>query len=187
MTELLDALDDGTAGPQPDAWRGSPRPGHISRPASDGVTRRFGDHAFVVEAGDASGVLERLLGPDRPDGRRAVIVVVGDATDVGRWAGGTRRPLEVDPRTGEARVEGRIVPTSRLESDVLRVLAGRQGCVVTRDEIIGAVWRDAPEGKGGNLDNALLRLRRKLEIDPTNPRHIVTVWGKGLLLQAAGA
>jgi DNA-binding response OmpR family regulator len=36
------------------------------------------------------------------------------------------------------------------------------------------------------LDNALLRLRRKSEVDPSVPRHIVTVWGKGLLLQADG-
>ena len=98
----------------------------------------------------------------------------------------TPRHLDVDPRTGEARIGGRIVPTSPLESAVLRVLAGRPGYVVSRDEIIGAVWKEAPVGKGGNLDNALLRLRRKLEIDPTNPRHIVTIWGKGVLFQADG-
>ena len=43
----------------------------------------------------------------------------------------------------------------------------------TRGEIIGTVWRDAPERKGGNLDNVLLRLRRKLAIDPANSEPVV--------------
>ncbi len=148
--------------------------------------RPLGDHAIWLAPGDASMVLERPLGADRRSDRSPVIVVSGDDSAADRWSSHAQRHLEVDPTTGEVRVGGRIVPTSPLESEVLRVLAGRPGRVITRGEIIGTVWRDAPERKGGNLDNVLLRLRRKLEIDPADPHHIVTVWGKGLVLQADG-
>ena len=85
----------------------------------------------------------------------------------------------------QVRVDGRLAPLSPLEWEVLRVLASRPGTVVGRREIIERVWPEEPDGKEGNLDNALFRLRRKLEVDPSRPRHLVAVRSKGLVLELA--
>ena len=71
---------------------------------------------------------------------------------------------------------------SRREFDLLGYLAEREGRIVQRDELLREVWGFPEEPATRAVDYAIRRLRRKLEADPHNPRHIHTVHGNGYSL-----
>ena len=72
------------------------------------------------------------------------------------------------------------------EFELLRYLAERPGRIVHRDELLRDVWGylDAPLTR--SVDNAILRLRRKIEPDVHNPRYIHTIVGDGYSLTPQG-
>lgn len=72
------------------------------------------------------------------------------------------------------------------EFEILRYLAERQGRVVSRGELLREIWGypDAPSTR--SVDNAVARLRKKIEPDPGRPRYIHTVHGDGYLLTPDG-
>lgn len=71
--------------------------------------------------------------------------------------------------------------TSR-EFAILQHLAERAGRVVTRDELLRAVWGYREPAATRTVDNFVARLRRKIEEDPHHPRFIRTVHGNGYFL-----
>jgi len=71
------------------------------------------------------------------------------------------------------------VELSRKEFDLLALLMTHSGQVVTRDGCINQLWWDQELINSRTLDTHTKRLRRKIEPDPTNPRHLVTVRGVG--------
>ena len=71
---------------------------------------------------------------------------------------------------------------SRREFDLLGYLAEREGRIVQRDELLREIWGFPDEPATRAVDYAIRRLRRKLEPDPHNPRHIHTVHGNGYSL-----
>ena len=66
-----------------------------------------------------------------------------------------------------------------LEVDVLRYLMGQDGKVVSRDDLLDKIWGYEKFPTTRTIDNHILKLRKKLEIDPNHPRHILTVYGGG--------
>ncbi len=72
------------------------------------------------------------------------------------------------------------------EYELLKYLAERQGVTVPRDELLREIWgfMEAPFTRA--VDNAIGRLRKKLETDPHRPRFIHTVHGDGYLLTPEG-
>ena len=90
--------------------------------------------------------------------------------------------ISVDFKCFEARKGGKILNMSRKEFGVLRVLAARAGEVVTRDELLDAVWGYDQYPTTRTVDNHIALLRTKLEDDPSNPRHLITVHGVGYKL-----
>ena len=76
------------------------------------------------------------------------------------------------------RNENEIDLTS-LEVDVLRYLIGREGKVVSRDDLLDKIWGYEKFPTTRTIDNHILKLRKKIEIDPNHPRHILTVYGGG--------
>lgn len=78
---------------------------------------------------------------------------------------------------GKAEVE-----LSRKELEVLLYLARNRDRVLSRDEIHSAVWGHFAPTADRAVDYHILHLRRKLEQDPTHPRHIVTRHGHGYQL-----
>jgi two-component system response regulator MtrA len=67
--------------------------------------------------------------------------------------------------------------------DLLLALINRGGGVATRLELLREVWGHRGLVMTRTVDAHVAELRRKLEDDPANPRHIVTVWKVGYRLQ----
>jgi DNA-binding response OmpR family regulator len=87
--------------------------------------------------------------------------------------------VEVDFRRYEARRKGKAIEMTRKEFAILRLLAGRAGQVVTRDELLNEVWGYEAYPVSRTVDNHVAGLRAKLESDPARPSHIRTVHGVG--------
>ncbi len=87
--------------------------------------------------------------------------------------------LEIDAGTREVRRGAAPVELTATEFDVLLCLVEAGGRVLSRDQIQAKVWGPAHHGTPRTIDNFILQLRAKLETEPTDPRHIVTVRGVG--------
>jgi two-component system alkaline phosphatase synthesis response regulator PhoP len=87
--------------------------------------------------------------------------------------------VELDFDRHEAKRGGRRVELTAKEFDVLRLLAHSRGRIVTRERLLDEVWGYEHYPTTRTVDNHILRLRQKLEIDPSNPRHILSVYGEG--------
>ena len=71
------------------------------------------------------------------------------------------------------------IDLTSLEVDVLRYLIGQEGKVVSRDDLLDKIWGYEKYPTTRTIDNHILKLRKKIEIDPNHPRHILTVYGGG--------
>ena len=88
----------------------------------------------------------------------------------------------VDFRGFEARKGDKQLEMTRREFGVLRLLAARAGEVVTRDELLNEVWGYENYPTTRTVDNHLALLRAKLEDNPSQPRHLLTIHGVGYKL-----
>lgn len=85
--------------------------------------------------------------------------------------------LDVDARRATVRGEAvRLTPT---EWRLVETLARRPGTKVSSKELLGQVWGPDSLGRTHYLRVYFGHLRRKLEDDPANPRHFITVAGEG--------
>jgi len=94
---------------------------------------------------------------------------------------------QVDLRSGSiqrAEVSGTL--TTR-ERELLLYLAERLDEVVSTEELNREVWKLAPTVTSRAVFHAAQRLRKKIEVDPKQPVHLLTVFGEGYRLVAAGA
>jgi two-component system KDP operon response regulator KdpE len=145
-----------------------------------GLTRR-GDLKTKLRAFDL-GVADILTVPFSPEELLARSIVVT------RRAWGADAPLVPTMRLGEIEVDivhrqvraGRsIIHLSGIEQSLLYLLASRAGKVVTRDEILDAIWGTDFIAASNVVDRHVRSLRIKLQDDHRRPRFIVTVPGKG--------
>ena len=79
----------------------------------------------------------------------------------------------------EARKRGQPVEMTPKEFGVLQYLAARTGKVVRREELLEEVWGYENYPTTRTVDNHIASLRAKLEEDPAEPRHLLTVHGVG--------
>lgn len=90
--------------------------------------------------------------------------------------------LHINRRTRRVSVGGREIHLSPTEYRLLYSLAAHPGTLLTRDQLLEAVWEPIYRGHYDILRVALWRLRRKLEDNPDRPRYIVTLPGQGYML-----
>ncbi len=90
--------------------------------------------------------------------------------------------LEVLPEAGVVRRSGQEVHLTRTEFLLLCELATSAGKVLSREQLLERVWSYDYFGDGRLVDVHVRRLRTKIEPDPGNPRHVLTVRGLGYKL-----
>ena len=88
-------------------------------------------------------------------------------------------PLEIDHAGRTVSRNGREIPLTRTEFDLLAELVQRPGQVLSRDQLLDHVWGYDYLGDSRLVDVAIGRLRAKVEQDPVNPELILTVRGSG--------
>ncbi len=90
--------------------------------------------------------------------------------------------VEVRPDEGTVRRASQEVHCTRTEFRLLCELAANPGKVLSREQLLDRVWGYDYFGDGRLVDVHIRRLRTKIEPDPANPRHILTVRGMGYKL-----
>jgi two-component system alkaline phosphatase synthesis response regulator PhoP len=85
----------------------------------------------------------------------------------------------IDFGTLELRTTDNVVHLTLMESELLRHLVRNDGRVVSRKQILEEVWGLHEDTDTRAIDNFMVRLRRYIEDDPAQPRHLLTVRGVG--------
>jgi len=129
--------------------------------ADDYVTKPFSPREVVARV---HAVLRRsTTGTQPPD--RAEVLTFDD--------------LVIDPGRREVRIADRPVRLTRKEFDLLLHLASRPGATLSRTHLLEEVWDFAWDGDTATVTVHVRRLREKIEADPSDPKHLLTVWGVG--------
>jgi two-component system alkaline phosphatase synthesis response regulator PhoP len=134
------------------------------RHADDYVVKPFSLAELLARV---AAMLRRQSGPDDAHPARD------------RWEFGH---VAVDRRTHDVRAAGAPVALRPKEFDLLVALLKREGRVATRAELLDEVWQYEHDVVSRTVDVHILELRRKLEHDPANPQHILTVRKTGYRL-----
>jgi DNA-binding response OmpR family regulator len=87
--------------------------------------------------------------------------------------------LEIDVSSMTVQVNGRNVLTTVREFRLLEYLATHRGRVLTRDQLLDAVWKETPFVTPRSIDVYVRRLREKIEPDPRHPQYLKTLRGIG--------
>src|SRR5271169_589801 len=87
--------------------------------------------------------------------------------------------LEIDVSSMTVQVQGRSVFTTVREFRLLEYLAAHRGRVLTRDQLLDAVWKETPFVTPRSIDVYIRRLREKIEPDPRRPQYLKTLRGIG--------
>ena len=88
-------------------------------------------------------------------------------------------PLDIDIAGRTVTRDGRDIPLTRTEFDLLADLARHAGQVLARDTLLDRIWGYDYLGDSRLVDVAVGRLRSKVETDPAAPELILTVRGAG--------
>jgi DNA-binding response OmpR family regulator len=132
--------------------------------ADDYITKPFG---FMELLARAEAVLRRAGGPPGHAAPPAVCRL-GD--------------VEIDFKRHEAVKGGKRLDLSPREFDLLAFFLQHRGEVITREKLLDAVWGYNSIPLTRTVDMHIAKLRKKIEDNPTDPRHIVTVHRLGYKL-----
>jgi DNA-binding response OmpR family regulator len=91
--------------------------------------------------------------------------------------------IEVNPASRTVYRAGQLVSLAPREFDLLLALLRRQGAAVSRTDLLKEVWQYQTGVVSRTVDIHIAELRRKLEPDQGEPRHILTVWKVGYRLE----
>ena len=85
----------------------------------------------------------------------------------------------IDFGTLELRSRDTTIHLTLMEAELLRHLVRNDGKIVSRKQVLEEVWGLHEDTDTRAIDNFIVRLRRYIEDDPANPRHLLTVRGVG--------
>lgn len=128
----------------------------------------LGADDYIVKSASYSEIVARVRAVLRRTRQQPEISSVS-VLDFGR--------LALDLRAHEVRIEGVPVPLTAREFAVLAFLAAHPRQVFTRDELFERLWGEI--GDRHTVTVHIGRVRDKIEVDPSKPRYIVTIWGVG--------
>jgi DNA-binding response OmpR family regulator len=132
--------------------------------ADDYVTKPFSLHEFLARV---KARLRRQTGAEGDS--RSEAIAVGE--------------IVLDPSRQSLLVRGRPVSLAPKEFNLLHVLMENRGRVVTRQTLLDKVWGYDFEGEHQTISVHVRWLREKIEIDPNNPQHIITVRSRGYMFK----
>lgn len=127
---------------------------------------QFGADDYVVKPFDMAELLARIQALLRRAGPSASSVV-----EFGN--------VRVDFRSAEVTRDGRPVPLSAREFQLLRYLIEHRGGMISREQLLRDVWSYQPDLSTRTVDVHMAWLRQKLEENPKNPQFLLTVRGLG--------
>jgi two-component system response regulator ResD len=87
--------------------------------------------------------------------------------------------LTIEPASRRVIVRGAEAQLTQREFDLLLFLARHPGQVLSRNQLMDAIWQYSFYTDTSTVTVHIRRLRAKVEADPASPRHIQTVWGVG--------
>jgi DNA-binding response OmpR family regulator len=90
--------------------------------------------------------------------------------------------LEVDFENYTAVKRGKAVTMTSKDFEILRYLWNHQQQVITRDDLLKHVWGYDESISSRTVDNFIVKLRKRIEKDPSKPKHIITIHGTGYKL-----
>ena len=129
--------------------------------ADDYVTKPFSPRELVARVRAALRRASGQIGP-------ASIIRTGD--------------LQLDTISMTATIGGQPVDLTPTEFQLLVTLARQPGRIFSREQLLEAIHGVAFDGYDRSVDSHIKNLRRKIEPDPRQPRHIETVYGVGYRL-----
>jgi DNA-binding response OmpR family regulator len=132
--------------------------------ADDYVTKPFSLHEFLARV---KARLRRQAGTD--GSARSEAIFAGD--------------IVLDPSRQSLTVGGNPVSLAPKEFSLLHVLMENRGRVVTRQTLLDKVWGYDFEGEHQTISVHVRWLREKIETDPNNPQHIITVRSRGYMFK----
>jgi len=139
--------------------------------ADDYVVKPIGVLEFLARV---EAIVRRLV----PGGRGSA-----GAADAARIANHRFADVVVDLRTRTVLRGGKAVDLSPMEFDFLAFLIESGGDIVSRETLMRQVWRYSLGVTSRTVDQHVARLRNKLEPDPAQPRHLITVRKAGYRFQ----
>ena len=146
------------------------------------VTARLDSHDVV--AGLEAGADDYLRKPfDQKELAARVRALLRRSKTIGATSNFLFDQLEIIADEGLVRVANKEVHLTRTEFKLLLELATNPGKVLSREDLLERVWGYDYFGDSRLVDVHVRRLRTKVEIDPANPKYVVTVRGMGYKLQ----
>ena len=147
---------------------------------------------LTVRGQEVDRVMGLELGADdyvtKPFSLRELIarVKVGLRRQAGRRSSPSHRlgNIEIDLLSHRVVKNGTELSLTRKEFEILELFLTRPGEVITRDEFLNQLWGEDVYVTHRVVDTHMAALRKKLEDDPQNPQHILSVRGVGYRLDA---
>jgi two-component system alkaline phosphatase synthesis response regulator PhoP len=87
--------------------------------------------------------------------------------------------IEIDFNKFKIKRKGKEQDLTSLETDILKYFVIHRGEVVSRNDLLDKIWGYDSYPTTRTVDNHILKLRKKIEEDPSHPRYILSVYGGG--------
>jgi len=130
--------------------------------ADDYITKPFSPGELVARVKAHISRYERLVGENK---NQSEIIEI--------------RGLSIYSTSRRVYVNGKEVILTAKEFDILTILAINPNKVFSKDNIFDKVWGMDSFGDVGTVTVHIRKLREKIEVDPSNPKYIETIWGVG--------